>query len=175
MGNAESNVTSGVKKQTDAGAIALYKLVDLKGICTRAAKRLLLRFVVYSLVFVNIDRWRTAGGHDEAGFANETVRGNRSRDQDKSRAVFVQQGQRQMDTHSEAGALEEQRKGKIQNGEGFFVRSISDCCFVKWDTIVAQLPVLKAMEKPEDYDIDKDMANEPEPDENAIGNNKSKV
>lgn len=32
MGNAESNVTSGVKKQTDAGSIVLYKLVDLKGI-----------------------------------------------------------------------------------------------------------------------------------------------
>ena len=31
MGNAESNVTSGVKKQTDALSIVLYKLVDLKG------------------------------------------------------------------------------------------------------------------------------------------------
>lgn len=32
MGNTESNVTSGVKKQTDASSITLYKLVDLKGI-----------------------------------------------------------------------------------------------------------------------------------------------
>ncbi|XP_014234075.1 transient receptor potential cation channel subfamily V member 5 [Trichogramma pretiosum] len=31
MGNTESNVTSGVKKQTDASSILLYKLVDLKG------------------------------------------------------------------------------------------------------------------------------------------------
>lgn len=32
MGNTESNVTSGVKKQTDTSSILLYKLVDLKGI-----------------------------------------------------------------------------------------------------------------------------------------------
>ncbi|XP_034187627.1 transient receptor potential cation channel subfamily V member nanchung [Osmia lignaria lignaria] len=31
MGNTESNVASGVKKQTDASSILLYKLVDLKG------------------------------------------------------------------------------------------------------------------------------------------------
>ncbi|XP_015521251.2 transient receptor potential cation channel subfamily V member 5 isoform X1 [Neodiprion pinetum] len=31
MGNTESNVTSGVKKQTDTSSILLYKLVDLKG------------------------------------------------------------------------------------------------------------------------------------------------
>nr|XP_031845256.1 transient receptor potential cation channel subfamily V member 5 [Nomia melanderi] len=31
MGNTESNVVSGVKKQTDASSIVLYKLVDLKG------------------------------------------------------------------------------------------------------------------------------------------------
>ncbi|XP_029680490.1 transient receptor potential cation channel subfamily V member 5 [Formica exsecta] len=31
MGNTESNVTSGVKKQTDTSSIVLYKLVDLKG------------------------------------------------------------------------------------------------------------------------------------------------
>ncbi|XP_072757468.1 transient receptor potential cation channel subfamily V member 5 [Anoplolepis gracilipes] len=31
MGNTESNVTSGVKKQTDTSAVMLYKLVDLKG------------------------------------------------------------------------------------------------------------------------------------------------
>ncbi|XP_076297480.1 transient receptor potential cation channel subfamily V member nanchung isoform X2 [Lasioglossum baleicum] len=31
MGNTESNVSSGVKKQTDASSIVLYKLVDLKG------------------------------------------------------------------------------------------------------------------------------------------------
>ncbi|XP_076389815.1 transient receptor potential cation channel subfamily V member nanchung isoform X4 [Megachile rotundata] len=31
MGNTESNVTSGVKKQTDSSSILLYKLVDLKG------------------------------------------------------------------------------------------------------------------------------------------------
>ncbi|XP_015609265.1 transient receptor potential cation channel subfamily V member 5 isoform X2 [Cephus cinctus] len=31
MGNTESNVTSGVKKQTDGSSILLYKLVDLKG------------------------------------------------------------------------------------------------------------------------------------------------
>ncbi|XP_076629414.1 transient receptor potential cation channel subfamily V member nanchung [Colletes latitarsis] len=31
MGNTESNVASGVKKQTDAGSILLYKLIDLKG------------------------------------------------------------------------------------------------------------------------------------------------
>ncbi|KMQ98230.1 transient receptor potential cation channel subfamily v member 6 [Lasius niger] len=31
MGNTESNVTSGVKKQTDTSSIMLYKLVDLKG------------------------------------------------------------------------------------------------------------------------------------------------
>ncbi|XP_078037386.1 transient receptor potential cation channel subfamily V member nanchung [Augochlora pura] len=31
MGNTESNVASGVKKQTDASSIVLYKLVDLKG------------------------------------------------------------------------------------------------------------------------------------------------
>ncbi|KAK0075745.1 hypothetical protein PV326_011314, partial [Microctonus aethiopoides] len=30
MGNTESNVTSGVKKQTDTSSILLYKLVDLK-------------------------------------------------------------------------------------------------------------------------------------------------
>lgn len=31
MGNAESNVTSGIKKQTDAGSVAMYSLMDLKG------------------------------------------------------------------------------------------------------------------------------------------------
>ncbi|XP_076174002.1 transient receptor potential cation channel subfamily V member nanchung [Ptiloglossa arizonensis] len=31
MGNTESNVASGVKKQTDAGSILMYNLVDLKG------------------------------------------------------------------------------------------------------------------------------------------------
>ncbi|XP_076655832.1 transient receptor potential cation channel subfamily V member nanchung [Halictus rubicundus] len=31
MGNTESNVASGVKKQTDASSIVLYKLVDMKG------------------------------------------------------------------------------------------------------------------------------------------------
>ncbi|XP_053981188.1 transient receptor potential cation channel subfamily V member 5 [Hylaeus volcanicus] len=31
MGNTESNVASGVKKQTDSGSIMMYKLVDLKG------------------------------------------------------------------------------------------------------------------------------------------------
>ncbi|XP_039294206.1 transient receptor potential cation channel subfamily V member 5 [Nilaparvata lugens] len=31
MGNTESNVTSGVKKQTDTSSITMYKLVDLKG------------------------------------------------------------------------------------------------------------------------------------------------
>ncbi|XP_033305073.1 transient receptor potential cation channel subfamily V member 5 isoform X3 [Bombus bifarius] len=31
MGNTESNVSSGVKKQTDASSILLYKLVDMKG------------------------------------------------------------------------------------------------------------------------------------------------
>ncbi|XP_076672805.1 transient receptor potential cation channel subfamily V member nanchung isoform X2 [Andrena cerasifolii] len=31
MGNTESNVSSGVKKQTDASSIVLYKLVDMKG------------------------------------------------------------------------------------------------------------------------------------------------
>ncbi|XP_073981957.1 transient receptor potential cation channel subfamily V member nanchung isoform X2 [Rhodnius prolixus] len=31
MGNAESNVTSGVKKQADTSSIKIYKLVDLKG------------------------------------------------------------------------------------------------------------------------------------------------
>nr|XP_018900825.1 PREDICTED: uncharacterized protein LOC109032930 [Bemisia tabaci] len=31
MGNAESNVTSGVKKQADTSSILMYKLVDLKG------------------------------------------------------------------------------------------------------------------------------------------------
>lgn len=31
MGNTESNVTSGVKKQADTASIACYKLVDLKG------------------------------------------------------------------------------------------------------------------------------------------------
>ncbi|KZC09064.1 PREDICTED: transient receptor potential cation channel subfamily V member 5 [Dufourea novaeangliae] len=31
MGNTESNVSSGVKKQTDSSSIVLYKLVDLKG------------------------------------------------------------------------------------------------------------------------------------------------
>lgn len=31
MGNAESNVTSGIKKQTDAGSLKIYSLMDLKG------------------------------------------------------------------------------------------------------------------------------------------------
>lgn len=31
MGNTESNVTSGVKKQAGAALLAIYKLVDLKG------------------------------------------------------------------------------------------------------------------------------------------------
>lgn len=31
MGNTESNVTSGVKKQADASTLAIYKLCDLKG------------------------------------------------------------------------------------------------------------------------------------------------
>ncbi|XP_065581675.1 uncharacterized protein LOC136041060 isoform X1 [Artemia franciscana] len=31
MGNAESNVTSGVKKQADTSSVTCYKLVDLKG------------------------------------------------------------------------------------------------------------------------------------------------
>lgn len=31
MGNTESNVASGVKKQTDASSILMYKLIDLKG------------------------------------------------------------------------------------------------------------------------------------------------
>lgn len=31
MGNAESGVTSGIKKQTDAGSVKIYSLVDLKG------------------------------------------------------------------------------------------------------------------------------------------------
>ncbi|XP_035213588.1 transient receptor potential cation channel subfamily V member 5-like, partial [Stegodyphus dumicola] len=31
MGNAESNVTSGVKKQTDSGSLKIYSLVNLKG------------------------------------------------------------------------------------------------------------------------------------------------
>ncbi|XP_055927061.1 transient receptor potential cation channel subfamily V member 5-like [Argiope bruennichi] len=31
MGNAESNVTSGVKKQTDSGSLKIYSLVDVKG------------------------------------------------------------------------------------------------------------------------------------------------
>ena len=32
MGNAESNVTSGVKKQAGTCAQSMYRLVDLKGI-----------------------------------------------------------------------------------------------------------------------------------------------
>ncbi|KAK2713308.1 hypothetical protein QYM36_009239 [Artemia franciscana] len=31
MGNAESNVTSGVKKQADTSSVTCYKLIDLKG------------------------------------------------------------------------------------------------------------------------------------------------
>lgn len=31
MGNTESNVTSGVKKQADTSSILMYKLVDLNG------------------------------------------------------------------------------------------------------------------------------------------------
>lgn len=31
MGNTESNVTSGVKKQADTSSIKIYKLVGLKG------------------------------------------------------------------------------------------------------------------------------------------------
>lgn len=31
MGNTESNVTSGVKKQVDTSSIRMYKLVDLQG------------------------------------------------------------------------------------------------------------------------------------------------
>lgn len=37
MGNTESNVTSGVKKQTDTSSILMYKLVDLKGILDATA------------------------------------------------------------------------------------------------------------------------------------------
>ena len=31
MGNAESNVTSGIKRQAEASSCELYKLMDLKG------------------------------------------------------------------------------------------------------------------------------------------------
>lgn len=31
MGNSESNVASGVKKQADTSNVQMYKLVDLKG------------------------------------------------------------------------------------------------------------------------------------------------
>lgn len=34
MGNTESNVTSGVKKQAGAAVLPIYKLVDLKGMKT---------------------------------------------------------------------------------------------------------------------------------------------
>lgn len=39
MGNTESNVASGVKKQTDASSILLYKLVDMKGKLTHKQER----------------------------------------------------------------------------------------------------------------------------------------
>lgn len=44
MGNTESNVASGVKKQVDTSSLRIYNLVDLKGTQARARARQRGRF-----------------------------------------------------------------------------------------------------------------------------------
>ena len=51
MGNTESNVTSGVKKQTDTSSIQMYKLIDLKGINTFSLFVQLIN-MTYFLIFI---------------------------------------------------------------------------------------------------------------------------
>lgn len=67
MGNTESNVTSGVKKQAGASMQPIYKLCDLKG-----NFHLLSFNILPKLGF----RWWTFGRIDEKGYAKQTVRRN---------------------------------------------------------------------------------------------------
>ncbi|XP_001606102.2 transient receptor potential cation channel subfamily V member 5 isoform X1 [Nasonia vitripennis] len=127
MGNAESNVTSGVKKQTDAGAIALYKLVDLKG------------------GGLLVDMMKRASQTKQYAEIDHAIR-------TKVEPFLYNGGKGKWIPIAKLVLLRNKERGRHK-----------------------MLPVLKAMEKPEDYDIDKDMANDPEPDENTIDKSKYKL
>ncbi|XP_058801276.1 uncharacterized protein LOC131670008 [Phymastichus coffea] len=126
MGNTESNVTSGVKKQTDAGSILLYKLVDLKG----------------GGLFV--DMMKRATQSKQYAELDHAIR-------TKVEPFLYNKGKGRYIPISRLVLLRNKERGRNK-----------------------MLPVLKAMEKPEDYDIEKDMANEPEPDEAEILKNPHK-
>lgn len=67
MGNTESNVTSGVKKQAGASMQPIYKLCDLKGI---------FHFLSFTALLQLGFRWWAFGRIDEKGYAKQTVRRN---------------------------------------------------------------------------------------------------
>ncbi|KAJ8668889.1 hypothetical protein QAD02_000148 [Eretmocerus hayati] len=127
MGNTESNVTSGVKKQTDAGSILLYKLVDLKG----------------GGLFV--DMMKRASQTKQYAELDHAIR-------TKVEPFLYNKGKGRWIPVSKLVLLRNKDRPRHK-----------------------MLPVLKAMEKPEDYDIDKDIANDEEPDENKIDKSKYRL
>ncbi|KAL7305423.1 hypothetical protein TKK_0002166 [Trichogramma kaykai] len=127
MGNTESNVTSGVKKQTDASSILLYKLVDLKG------------------GGLLVDMMKRASQTKQYAELDHAIR-------TKVEPYLYNKG-----------------KGKW----------IPICKIVlmrnKERARHKLLPELRNMEKPEEYDIDKDLEGQPEPDENTIDKSKYRL
>ncbi|XP_014217435.1 transient receptor potential cation channel subfamily V member 5 [Copidosoma floridanum] len=127
MGNTESNVTSGVKKQTDAGSILLYKLVDLKG----------------GGLFV--DMMKRASQTKQYAELDHAIR-------TKVEPFLYNKGRGKWIPVAKLVLLRNKERPRYK-----------------------MLPVLKAMEKPEEYDIDKDMEDMEEVDESMIDKSKHRL
>ena len=119
-------------------------------------------------------RWRTTGGHDETSDSDKALRGAGPRDQNQSRALPLQQGQGQAHPRLHPGAAEEQGPAQAQDGPYQLIMSV--CLSVSLlDTesslsvprrrrlsgaqpyncqvFFRQLPQLKAMNDPSEYNI----------------------
>ncbi|XP_011500278.1 PREDICTED: transient receptor potential cation channel subfamily V member 5 [Ceratosolen solmsi marchali] len=127
MGNTESNVTSGVKKQTDASSILLYKLVDLKG------------------GGLLVDMMKRASQTKQYAEIDHAIR-------TKVEPFLYNRGKGKWIPISKLVLLRNKERPRHK-----------------------MLPVLKAMEKPEDYDIDKDMQSDEEVDEHKIDKSKYRL